>query len=86
MHAVQRFANLALSTLRLVFVAKQCGVTEPGKGKKQLVRNASTKPPPAAQCCESCGYECFLTLLLLSNSFSLQRNEFNKYTQINGND
>lgn len=35
-HAVQRFADLALSTLRLVFVAKQCGVTEPGKGKNNL--------------------------------------------------
>lgn len=38
----QRHADLALSTLRLVFVAKQCGVTEPGK-EKQVVRKPSTK-------------------------------------------
>lgn len=40
---VQRFADLALSALRLGFVAQQCGVTEPGKKKKQLVRKTVNK-------------------------------------------
>lgn len=30
---VQRFADLALSTLRLGFVAQLCGVTEPAEGE-----------------------------------------------------
>lgn len=40
---VQRFADLALSALRLGFVAQQCGVTEPGKKQKQLVRKTVNK-------------------------------------------
>lgn len=44
---VQRFADLALSALRLGFVAQQCGVTEPGKKKKtdseETVNKATTK-------------------------------------------
>lgn len=45
---VQRFADLALSALRLGFVAQQCGVTEPGKKKKKTasektVNKATTK-------------------------------------------
>lgn len=48
--AYPTIADLALSTLRLVFVAKQRGVIEPEK-EKELVRKQSTKPQqnPAAQ-------------------------------------
>lgn len=31
---VQRFADLALSTLRLVYVAQHCGITEPERGEE----------------------------------------------------
>lgn len=38
---MRRFADLALSTLRLVNVAQQCAASKPGK--KQLVRKPSTE-------------------------------------------
>lgn len=69
---VQRFADLALSTLRLVLVAQQCGVTEPGEEKKKKQQNKTVeknvnKAATEAGCSEC--YECFRTLLSLSNSF-----------------
>lgn len=75
---VQRFADLALSTLRLVYVAQHCGITEPERGEEKRTAHGKKKKINKATRARSAQSSLSgVVLSVLSRSHSYVNNRMN---------